>query len=155
MLKHHSHKRLALSMSIALIVMLVSGCGALTRRSVNGIEVKNAECQDFLNWYGRVTSWQQPSPANASASDAVNSLATVQEQWAQELEAIESADSTFVNLKDQLVKQQRDFATLQRQQADALKANNTTEQARINSVMEASVATVNQSVGELLRYCNQ
>lgn len=154
MLKFLSQRHFALAASLALTVLLLSSCGG-SRRSSTGIQAKNAECREFLSWYGKVTSWQQPSPTDAAAGNVANDLAATQEQWAKELEAIESSDSTFVDLKNRLVKQQRDFATLQRQQAAAIESKDAAEQTRIKSVMEASVATVNQSVGEILRYCNR
>ena len=117
--------------------------------------MNSSECKEFAAWYSKTTSGNVPAPSATSASAAIEEQAKIQEQWAEELNAIASSDKTFQDLKNRLVKQQKDFANLQRQQAKAIESNNTAEQNRIKSVMQASVITVNQSVAELLKYCSQ
>lgn len=117
--------------------------------------MNSPECQEFGEWYSKATSGSVPVPTNASASAAVEAQAKLQEQWAAELNAIKSSSQTFNDIKNRLVKQQQDFANLQRQQANALAANDSAEETRIKSVIQASIATVNQSVAEMLKYCSQ
>jgi hypothetical protein len=158
MLKPFLWKRPTLALIIGCLLLGISSCGRSAETSAEGSfqnSMNSPECKEFATWYSKATSGTVPKPSSTSASVAMEEQAKLQEQWAKELEAIESSDKTFVDIKNRLVKQQRDFATLQRQQANAIATNNQDEGNRIRSVMQASVATVNQSVAELLKFCSQ